>query len=98
GGRIVTPTDSVLRAGPVAEFFANAVDNFIGNACQLSGVQQDPAEDDGLAFAPLAFVESVLLYTADLHHGGTLLFVPEEVTHEDSRLLSRLSIKYVLPS
>lgn len=98
GGRIVTPTDSVLRAGPVAEFFANAVDNFIGNACQLSGVQQDPAEDDGLAFAPLAFVESVLLCTADLHHGGTLLFVPEEVTHEDSRLLSRLSIKYVLPS
>jgi len=98
GGRIVTPTDSVLRAGPIAEFFANATDNFIGNACQLSGVQQDPVEDDGLAFAPLAFVESLLLYTADLHHGGTLLFVPEEMTHEDSRLLSRLSIKYVLPS
>jgi hypothetical protein len=98
GGRIVTPTDSVLHGGPVADFFANAVDNFIGNACQLSGIQQDPAEDEGLAFAPLAFVESILLYTADLHHGGTLLFVPEEMTHEDSRLKSRLSIKYVLPS
>jgi len=40
----------------------------------------------------------MLLYTADLHHGATLLFVPEEITHEDSRLLSRLSIKYVLRS
>ena len=40
----------------------------------------------------------MLLYTAELEHGGTLLFVPEEITHEDSRLLSRVSIKYVLPS
>jgi hypothetical protein len=38
------------------------------------------------------------LYTAELEHGGTLLFVPAEITHEDSRLLSRVSIKYVLPS
>ena len=98
GGRIVAATDSVLRAGPVGDFFVTAVDNFIGNACQLSDVEQDPADDDGLAFAPLAFLESVLLYTADLRHGGTLLFVPEEMTHEDSRLLSRVSIKYVLPS
>jgi hypothetical protein len=98
GGRIVTPTESVLLRGPVAEFFANATDVFIRNACELSGIEQDPAEDDGLALAHLAFVESILLYTADLHHGGTLLFVPEEITHEDSRLLSRLSIKYVLPS
>jgi len=41
-----------------------------------------------------SFIESVLLYTAELKHGGTLLFVPEEMTHEDSRLLSRVSIKY----
>lgn len=98
GGRIVTPTDSVLRDGPVAEFFVNSTVNFITNACHLSGIRQDPAEDDGLAFATQSFVESILLYTADLRHGGTLLFVPEEMTHEDSRLKSRLSIKYVLPS
>ena len=98
GGRIVTPTESVLLRGPIAEFFANATNVFIQNACELSGVFQDPDEDDGLSFAHLSFVESLLLYTADLKHGGTLLFVPEEFTHEDSRLLSRLSIKYVLPS
>jgi hypothetical protein len=97
-GRIVTPTESVLQYGPVAEFFASATDNFIQNARELSRVFQEPAKDDGLAFAPLAFAESILVYTADLHHGGTLLFVPEEITHEDSRLLSRASIKYVLPT
>ncbi len=40
----------------------------------------------------------MLLYTAELRHGGTLLFVPEEITDEDPRLLSRVSIKYLLPS
>ena len=98
GGRIVTPTESVLPRGPVAEFFDNATADFIRNACELSGIDQDPAQDDGLAMAHMAFVESVLLYTAELHHGGTLLFVPEEITHEDARLKGRMSIKYVLPS
>lgn len=98
GGRIVTPTESVLLRGPVAEFFENAAYEFIRNSCQLSDIDQDPTEDDGLAMAHMAFVESVLLYTAELHHGGTLLFVPEEITHDDARLRGRVSIKYVLPS
>jgi hypothetical protein len=97
-GGIVTAAQSVLLRGPVAEFFDAASGVFIRNACQLSGINQNPAEDDGLSFPHQSFIESVLLYTAELEHGGTLLFVPEEITHEDSRLLSRVSIKYVLPS
>jgi hypothetical protein len=97
-GGIVTAAKSVLLQGPFAEFFDAASGLFIRNACQLSSIDQDPAEDDGLSFAHLSFIESVLLYTAELKHGGTLLFVPEEITHEDSRLLNQLSIKYVLPS
>lgn len=97
-GGIVTAAQSVLRDGPVAEFFVAASRVFIRNACQLSSIDQDPAEDDGLSFAHQSFIESVLLYTAELKHGGTLLFVPEEITHVDPRLLSRMSIKYVLPS
>jgi hypothetical protein len=97
-GGIVQAAQSVLLQGPVAEFFDGASSEFIRNACLLSGVDQDPAEDDGLSFALQSFIESVLLYTAELKHGGTLLFVPEEITNEDSRLLSRVSIKYVLPS
>ena len=89
GGRIVTPTESVLLRGPVAEFFADATGEFIRNACELSGSTKTPPRrraGDGLH---MAFVESVLLYTAELHHGGTLLFVPEEITHEDARLKGR---------
>ncbi len=97
-GGIVTAAQSVLLEGPIAEFFYLASGVFIRNACQLSGIDQDPAEDDGLSFAHRSFIESVLLYTAELKHGGTLLFVPEEITDEDSRLLSRVSIKYVLSS
>ncbi|QDU19838.1 putative sensor domain DACNV-containing protein [Urbifossiella limnaea] len=97
-GRIVSPTDSVLHEGPIAEFFSPASTVFINNACQLAEIDQDPDEDDGLRMAHQTFIESLLLYTADLHHGGTLLFVPEEMAHDDPRLLSRVSIKYVLPS
>ncbi len=97
-GKIVTAAQSVLREGPFAEFFVAATRVLINNASQLSGIDQDPAEDDELSFAHQSFIESVLLYTAELKHGGTLLFVPEEITHEDPRLLSRMSIKYVLPS
>jgi hypothetical protein len=97
-GGIVTPSESVLLRGPVAEFFDPASVVFIQNACKLSTVDQDPAEDDGLNSAHQSFIESVLLYTAELKHGGTLLFVPEEIAYDDSRLLSRVSIKYVLPN
>jgi hypothetical protein len=97
-GGIVTAAQSVLLDGPIAEFFGAASGVFVHNACQLSGIQQNAVEDDGLSFAHQSFLESVLLYTAELQHGGTLLFVPEEITPKDPRLLSRVSIKYVLHS
>lgn len=97
-GRIVTAANRVLLSGPIADFFEEASRVFIRKACQLSGINQDPVEDDGLNFAHQSFIESVLLYTAELKHGGTLLFVPEEITHEDLCLLSHVSIKYTLPS
>jgi hypothetical protein len=78
-GKIVTAAQSVLLKGPVAQFFDSAWEVFIRNACELSGIDQDPAEDDGLSFAHHSFIESVLLYTAELKHGGTLLFVPDEI-------------------
>jgi hypothetical protein len=95
-GQIITAAQSVLLQGPVSEFFDEATAYFISNACRRSGIDQDPAEDDGLSLAHELFIESVLLYTSELKHGGTLLFVPDEITHQDSRLRSRASIKYVL--
>jgi hypothetical protein len=97
GGELVSPTQSVLFRGPVARFFLNASDELIREACERSGVLQDPEEDDGLSFAHLEFIESILLHTAELKHGGTLLFVPEAVA-DDARLQEAVSIKYRLPS
>lgn len=97
-GKIVTAAQSVLLKGPVAEFFDAASGVFIDRAWQISGIDQDPDEDDGLSFAYQSFIESVLLHTAELKHGGTLLFVPEEVIHEDTHLRSLVSIKYDLSS
>jgi hypothetical protein len=54
--------------------------------------------DDGLEFAHIEFIESTLLYTAELHHGGALLFVPENTPDDDPHLLEAVSIKYRLPS
>jgi hypothetical protein len=80
GGEIVSPTQSVLFCGPVARFFLNASDELIREACERSGVHQDPEEDDGLSFSHLWFIESILLHTAELKHGGTLLFVQESAS------------------
>src|SRR5207249_8525450 len=68
-GGIVTAAQSVLLKGPVAEFFDPASGVFIWDACRLSGIDQNPEEDDGLSFAHRSFIESVLLYTAELDHG-----------------------------
>jgi hypothetical protein len=96
-GEVVSPAKSVLFRGPVAQFFINASDQLIREACERSGVNQDPAEDDGLSFAHLEFIESILLYSAELEHGGALLFVPEDVADDDPRL-DAVSIKYRLQS
>ena len=98
GGEIVSPTQSVLFRGPVARFFLDASDELIREACERSGVHQDPEEDDGLSFSHLWFIESILLHTAELKHGGTLLFVEEAVADNDARLQEAVSIKYRLPS
>jgi hypothetical protein len=98
GGEIVSPTQSVLFHGPVARFFLNASDQLIRVACERSGVNQDPEEDDALSFSHLWFIESILLHTAELKHGGALLFVQDAVADNDARLQEVVSIKYRLPS
>ena len=94
GGEVVSPTQSVLFHGPVARFFVDASDELIREACERSGVNQDPEEDDALSFSHLWFIESILLHTAELKHGGALLFVQDAVADNDARLQEAVSIKY----
>jgi hypothetical protein len=97
-GEVVSPSRSVLFSGPVARFFLHASEELIGEACERSGVSQDPDEDDGLSFSHLWFIESILLHTAGLKHGGAVLFVRDAVADDDRRLHEAVSIKYRLPS
>ncbi len=98
GGEIVSPTRSVLLHGPVARFFRDASDELIQEACERSGVNQDPQEDDALSLSHVWFIESILLHIAELKHGGALLFVQDAVADNDARLQEAVSIKYKLPS
>ena len=98
GREVVSPLRSVLLRGPVARFFLNASDELIREACERSGVKQNPEEDDGLSMSHLSFIESVLLHTAELKHGGALLFVRDVVADNEASLQEVVSIKYRLPS
>ena len=89
---------AILFHGPIARFFVDASDQLIRVACERSGVNQDPEEDDALSFSHLWFIESILLHTAELKHGGALLFVQDAVADNDARLQEAVSIKYRLPS
>jgi hypothetical protein len=102
GGQVVRPLRSVLYEGPVAAFFVHATDVLIEEAIQRSGLPPSRVRrnepDDGRDFAHVEFIESVLLHTAEQHHGGALLFVPDRVADDDPLLLRNISIKYHLPS
>jgi hypothetical protein len=93
GGQVVSPTQSVLFHGPVARFFLSASDQLIREACERSGVNQDPEKDDTLSFSHLWFIESILLHVAELKHGGALLFVRDAVADNDEQLQEVVPIK-----
>ncbi|MFY7952647.1 MAG: putative sensor domain DACNV-containing protein [Armatimonadaceae bacterium] len=97
GGKIEVPADRLLFRGPVARFFAGASDDLIREACRRAEVSRR-GRDDGREFAHIEFIESILLHTAELNHGGALLFVPEDTADDDEHLAAAVSIKYRLPS
>lgn len=94
-GEMATSTSGLLYSGPIAQFFHRAADMCVDDACQLAEMALDK-DDDGLMGAYESFIEKVLLYTAELQHGGTILFVPDDFAQDDPRLVGRASVKYVL--
>jgi hypothetical protein len=58
----------------------------------------DEKRDSYLISMYEAFLGWILLSINDLGHGGTILFVSDELSHDDPRLLNRVNIKYPAPS
>jgi hypothetical protein len=98
-GSVLRPAESVLYEGPIAEFFDDAAKSFAVTACKRAGrtLRQEKDNDD-LWPSYMTFIERILLDAAELSHGGTILFVPDEMSADDPRLLNRVDIKYVMQS
>jgi hypothetical protein len=98
-GRILKPIRSVLWAGPVREHFDAAAKQLYRDACvrvDRTAWDSDDFEvdDDVPENAYRWFLERMFHRVHSLHHGGTFLFVPDALSHDDERLLDRVALKY----
>lgn len=58
----------------------------------------DDEQNDELTFAYGTILELILFSVIELGHGGTILIVPDELSHTDKKLQKCLNIKYALLS
>jgi hypothetical protein len=98
-GSLAVPPGNVFLRGPVGDFFGEAAYWFVEKACGLASQTYNAEEqNDDLTFAYNTFLELLLFSATALGHGGTILFVSDELSHDDPRLLNRVNIKYPTPS
>jgi len=98
-GGLAVPAGNVFLRGPVGDFFGAAASWFMEKACALaSHTYHEEAQNKDLTLAYTTFVELLLFSATDLGHGGTILFVSDDLSHDDPRLLKRVHIKYPMPS
>src|SRR5579871_1755103 len=80
-GRFLQPITAAFRADVLSQLGSTWYD------------EQGPNDDYPQRFL-LQFIERILIRVRDASHGGTILLLPEDWDHDDSRLLDRLWIKY----
>jgi hypothetical protein len=98
-GGLAIPAGNVFLRGPVGDFFGEAACWFVEKACALASQKYNEEEqNDDLTFAYNTFLELLLFSATDLRHGGAILFVSDELSQDDPRLLNRVNIKYQMPS
>ncbi len=94
-GAVSYPASNALWDGPVAEFFGSAKAALKSDTeKQLSEKWDDDGDDDYPQNFYNFFLERVLFYVRAKGHGGTLLFLPPYIAHDDSRLTDRVVFKY----
>ncbi len=96
-GEVLQPAWGILQGGPLGQFFREGSNSFYQEVvADLPGKKYDPdGHDDDYPKRFYYFViERLLFHIRQKGHGGSVFFVPDYLSHRDSRLLDRLNIKY----
>ena len=94
-GKLSEPSEGVLYKGPVHDFLMNGAKALYKECCEELKIKKWSKEDNDwpLRFYTF-FIERLLIKIRDLHHGGALIILPDELNVHDTRLTDRLNIKY----
>jgi hypothetical protein len=96
-GILSEPSWGALYDGPLGKFFDPARRRFHKEVLKGLGTDKyDPEghDEDYPQRVYTFFIERLLFHIREKAHGGTVFFVPDYLTHKDTRLLDRVDIKY----
>ena len=96
-GKISYPTMGALWNGAISDFFDKARENLYKDAVKAvqAKVWDKAGHDDNYPHRFFTdFLERILYYVRLRKHGGSILVVPDYLTHSDSRLTDRVTLKY----
>ena len=96
-GTLSHPSHNPVWGGPVSDFFDASRQRLYDEAIrklQTSKWDEDGQDDDYPHRFYNFFVERLLFNIRLLGHGGTLIFVPDEIAYDDPRLTDRIIFKY----
>lgn len=97
GGQVSIPAINPIWGGGLEAFFERAQRNLYEKATKSLGANKwDPEgrDDDYPSRFYNFFVERILYNVRELAHGGTIIFVPDDLKANDSRLSDRVIFKY----
>lgn len=97
GGGIDRPLLGLFHKGPIHEFFKSSHQNFYKELCSdlnITKYDEKGHDDDYPTRKYIDFLERLIFNIRKLHHGGTLIIVPDKILNSDIRLKDRITIKY----
>lgn len=95
-GEILEPSWDTIQSGPLGEFFDTGSTSFYEQVASELGGKYDVSDQDEQYPKRFyfSFFDRLLFHIRQKGHGGTVFFVPDYLSHNDSRLLDRINIKY----
>jgi hypothetical protein len=93
-GRMSKPIRRILYEGPVANFFNAAQSEFYRSVCLRLGTSSFGTDDHYPLLLFNNFTMNTLMRVVEQAHGGAIVVVRDELSHDDSRLTDRVHIKH----